>query len=355
MARTPKLNWTPCYNQYTCTVDGKLHRLGQDERKAKKQFDFLIRQSELNSKPDPDVRFGELADLYLGHVEENFTAERYRHCSERLQEFKDLIGGNVRARDLRPEHIDRWLNKKDITAGTERLYKSIILACLNWGAKPKSKGGAGLMFENPLKGQLALPQGESWGKEAVWSPGVYEQVLKVSNPAFADLVRILAWTGARLTTLVQIEARHYNKKQSRWDCEDLYKGRGNKKYVKHIRLLNDDARELVEKRNAEHPTGPIFLNSFGQPWEPDAPQIYLFNLMHKFQDSKDLDWPDGLCISGLRHTFATRFLEQYPNEIEYLRILLSHKDYKMIFSHYGHLADQHVSAFKRLEGFDPFK
>jgi hypothetical protein len=27
----------------------------------------------------------------------------------------------------------------------------------------------------------------------------------------------------------------------------------------------------------------------------------------------------------------------------------------MIFEHYGHLIDQHASAFKRLEGFDPFK
>jgi len=27
----------------------------------------------------------------------------------------------------------------------------------------------------------------------------------------------------------------------------------------------------------------------------------------------------------------------------------------MIFEHYGHLIDQHQAAFKRLEGFDPFK
>jgi integrase len=60
-------------------------------------------------------------------------------------------------------------------------------------------------------------------------------------------------------------------------------------------------------------------------------------------------------VYGLRHTFATNFLQQFPNEIEYLRVLLSHKDYKMIFEHDGHLIDQHQAAFKRLEGFDPFK
>ena len=55
-------------------------------------------------------------------------------------------------------------------------------------------------------------------------------------------------------------------------------------------------------------------------------------------------------MSGLGHVFATRFLEQYPNEIEYLRVLLGHADYKMIFQHYGHLIDQHQAAFRRLEG-----
>jgi len=74
----------------------------------------------------------------------------------------------------------------------------------------------------------------------------------------------------------------------------------------------------------------------------------------KFKHSKDLDWPEGLCVYGLRHTFATNFLRQFPNEIEYLRVLLGHKNYKMIFAHYGHLIDEHASAFKRLEGFNPF-
>lgn len=356
MARTAKLNWTPCYNQYTCTVGGVLHRLGKDEKKAKSQFDFLIRQADLKQNPDPNVSFADLGDLYLDHVQLHHAPERYRHCTERIQEFKDFVGENVRAKDLRPEHVERWLKEKGkLSAGTERLYKAIILAALNWAARPRSKNGGELIHENPLRGRLKLPVGESRGKDAVWTQDTFDQVLKVSNPAFADLVRILAWTGARPSTVIRIEARHYNKKQSRWDCEELYRGRSTKKYVKHIRLLNDEARELVERRNAEYPVGPIFRNAFGGPWEPNAPQIYLTNLQKKFLETKDLEWQEGLCVYGLRHTFATRFLEQYPNEIEYLRVLLGHRDYTMILSHYGHLVDQHASAFKRLEGFNPIK
>ena len=141
----------------------------------------------------------------------------------------------------------------------------------------------------------------------------------------------------------------------RWDCEDLYKGRSTRKYVKHVRLLNDEARALVERLNEKYPSGPIFRNSFGEPWDPDSPQIYLTNLRTKFKETKKLKWQEGLCISGLRHTFATNFLQQFPNEIEYLRVLLGHKNYKMVFKHYSHLIDQHHAAFQRLEGFSPFK
>ncbi|VTR95814.1 integrase : Phage-related integrase OS=Rhodopirellula europaea SH398 GN=RESH_05369 PE=4 SV=1 [Gemmata massiliana] len=160
---------------------------------------------------------------------------------------------------------------------------------------------------------------------------------------------------ARPPTVTHIEGRHYNKEQSRWGCEDLYSGRSAQvKYVRHVRFLNDEAREMVERFNAKYPEGPIFRNAYGERWKPNAPQIYLTNLRVKFKHSKGLKWPKGVVVYGLRHAFATSFLRKFPNEIEYLRVLLGHKNYKMIFSHYGHLIDEHASAFKRLEGFNPF-
>lgn len=349
--RKPKLNWTPCFNQYTCTVNKVFHRLGQDEGAAKRQFAFLLRQADLDQTPDPNITFADLADLYLDHVQDKHVAERYRHCKERLQEFKDHVGGHVRVRDLRARHVDSWIAKKTLSSSSERLYKSIILGALNWAARPRTKGGGELIHENPLKGQLHLPVGESWGKEAVWSQEMFDQVLRVSNPAFGNLVRILAWTGARITTVVQLTAAHYNKRQSRWDCEDLCRGN---KMARYIRLLNDESRELVERLNEQHPEGPVFRNAYGTAWDPDAPQIYLYNLKHKFLETKGLAWQEGLAVSGLRHTFATKFLEKHPNELEYLRALLGHSNYKMILAHYSHLIDRDAEAFKRLEGFSPF-
>ena len=353
--RKPKVNWTPFYNQFTCTIAGKFHRLGKDEEAAQKQFRFLLRQAELDQAPDPNITFADLADRYLDYVKEACVPERYRHCKERLQEFKDHVGEHLRAKDVRVKHVEAWIGKKKLSQSSERLYKGIILSCLNWGAKPRSKGGGELIVENPLRGQLHLPAMESWGKEAVWTPETFEQVLSVSSPAFCDLIRILSWTGARINTVIRLEARHYNKELSRWDCEDLSPPKSRNKYVRYVRLLNDESRELVERLNALHPSGPIFRNAFGTPWTPDSPQIYLTNLRTKFKHSKKLKWQKGLCVSGLRHTFASHFLREHPGEIEYLRALLNHTSYKMLFQHYGHLIDMDAAAFKRVEGFSPFK
>jgi len=351
--RKPQINWQKSKEQYTTTIDGQFYRLGEDFEEADKLFRFLLRKHDLDEPSDGNPTFGEVADRWLLFVEENHDKERYRLCFDRLQEFVKFAGRSLRVSDLRPSHVERWLEKKAAvkSEGTRTNYKAIILAALNWAAD-KRRGN--LIPANPLRGLLTLKEGDSRGESAVWSKGVFDLVLKVANPAFADVVRILAWTGSRPSTICRIENRHYRKQWRLWDVKDLYEGRKTKtKYVERVRFL-PQAVPLVERLNAEHPEGSILRNSHGDAWTPATLGVYMFQLRHKFKDTKNLDWPDDLCLYGLRHTFATAFLGEHPNEIEYLRVLLGHRNYKMIFKHYGHLIDQHARINKKLEGFDPF-
>jgi integrase len=351
--RKPEMNWQESKGQYTTTIDGHFYRLGTDEEKAGERFHFLLQQHDLGESSDGNPTFGEVADRWLLFVEKNHDKDRYRLCRDRLEEFVEFVGKSLRVGDLRPSHVERWLAGKQSvkSKGTERNYKSIILAALNWAANKKQ---GNLIPTNPLRGLLELPEGESRGESAVWSKEVFDLVLKVANPAFADVVRILAWTGARPSTICKVEKQHYRSQWRLWDVEDLYRNRKTKtKYVKRVRLL-PQAVPLVERLNAERPEGPIFRNSHGDPWTSATLGVYLFQLRYKFKDTKNLDWPEDLFLYGLRHTFATAFLGEYPNEIEYLRVLLGHKNYKMIFKHYGHLIDQHDRINKKLETFDPF-
>lgn len=359
--RKPNLNWTKSLAQYTTTIDGVFHRLGTDKEQAEKQFRFLLNKADLGEVVDKNPLFSHVADQWLDHVEKQHSPERYRLCKGRLEEFVEFVGAGLRVRDLRASHLDRWIAdkrkkspKKKVkgqratclaVAGTERNYKGIILACLNWAAKSKVR----LIPSNPLKGLVELPEGDARGGDVVWPQAVNEQVVKHANPAFADVVRILAWTGARPSTVCMVEARHYRRDLKLWDVEDLYRGRKHKtKYVKRI-WLSPQAINLVERKIAENPEGPIFRNAHGEPWNPDALGVYLYQMQNKFKATKDLEWPDNLCVYGLRHTYATTFIKDHPDKLEYLRELLGHKDLKMIRKHYGHLFDEHAAIHKVLE------
>jgi integrase len=353
MARTgrpPQINWQESRGQYVVTIRGTRHRLGTDLEAAEQKFKFLLQQDGHEDAVEPNPLLIDVAEAWLEHVEQHQDADRYRNVLARLKEFNRSVGVGTRIDDLKPIHVDNWIKDKPTVTkpGTVRLYKAVILACLNWAATKKEKGGGGLITHNPLKGRLFLPEGGSRGSEVMWTEAVYKQVLQHANPAFANVVRILRWTGCRPSLICRIEAKHYNATTKTWDVKDLYPDKpGSKKRTKRV-WLPPQAQELVLSLNAENPVGTIFLNAAGNPWNSDALQIYLYNMMTKFKETKTLKWPAGLCMYGLRHSFATDFIRQHPDKIEYLRELLGHKDLEMIRKHYGHLYDEHSALHDAL-------
>jgi len=188
---------------------------------------------------------------------------------------------------------------------------------------------------------VELPEGESRGGDAVWTPDVFKTVLENVNDRFGDFLRALAWTGARPSTVRQVEARHHRPHLHVWDVEDLYRCRKSKrKYVRRV-WLSPQAVALVERLNKEHPVGPIFCNTKGKPYSGDTVTMMRFKLRERLKTrTPPTLLPDGLSVYGLRHTFATQFIVQHPDKLEYLRELLGHKDLKMIRRHYGHLFDE---------------
>lgn len=348
--RKPKVRWTPSLKQFTVTVGGKLHRLGTDKDAAAVQFQFLLHKHDLSEPATTNPTFADVADAWLEHVLQNHDPERYRLCKARLTEFVAFAGVNLKLRDLRPRHVEAWLKARPgaTTPGTATLYKGMILAALNWAASKRVR----LIAANPLRGLLELPEGRSRGGEAVWSPEVFQLVLANVNGRFAEYLRALAWTGARPSAVRRVEARHYRPDLKLWDIGDLVRDHSKKKA--HRIWLAPPMVEMVERLNAEHPTGPIFRNTQGNPYSGDVVTMTLFKLRRRLlRRTPPVELPKGLCVYGLRHTFATAFIREHPDKLEYLRELLGHRDMKMIRKHYGHLYDQHHAMHSVLDSFSP--
>jgi integrase len=365
--RKPGCRWYQSKKQFVTTIRGSRYLLGADEKKAREKFAFLLEndgRSETVREANPLL--GDLFSAWIWHLKPICHPDRLRLCKQRLAEFLDRMGHGARIGDLRVAHVEAWIKEKhargiggkekSITPGTERCYKAILLACLNWCAKAESKGGGELIPSNPLRGRLQLPDGGSRGEDAVWTQESFEQVCRLANPRFVDAVRFLAATGCRPSLMCRLEEKHYNRKFRRFDTDAITSRRKKLKYL----MLNEEAVSLVERLVGENPTGKLFRNAFGGEWRAEALQIYLYNLMHKYEETKSkenggkLDWQPGLSVKGLRHTFATAFLREHPDEIEYLRVLLGHANYEMIFKHYGKLVGEHQAIGKRLKGFSTF-
>ena len=224
----------------------------------------------------------------------------------------------------------------------------MVLAALNWAASKRVR----LIASNPLKGLLELPEGRSRGGEAVWSPEVFQLVLANVNVRFQKYLRAVALTGARPSAVRRVEARHYRPELKLWDIGDLVREHSTKKA--HRIRLSPPMVEIVERLNAEHPTGPIFRNTEDTPYSGDVVTMMLFKLRRRLlKRTPPVVLPEGLRVYGLRHTFATAFIREHPDKLEYLRELLGHRDMKMIRKHYGHLYDQHQAMHGVLDGFRP--
>src|SRR5262245_19180486 len=112
MARIPRLNWTKSRGQFTATIEKRLYHFGTDRHEAEKQFHFLLAKHDMDEVINASPTFGEVADLWLDHVQQTHDAGRFRVCRDRVNEFLAYLGNDIRIKALRPHHVEGWIASK---------------------------------------------------------------------------------------------------------------------------------------------------------------------------------------------------------------------------------------------------
>jgi integrase len=99
--------------------------------------------------------------------------------------------------------------------------------------------------------------------------------------------------------------------------------------------------KLCKRLAREHPTGPLFPNSQGNPWTRNAIRIRFRNLRNKLK-------LDGVVAYTVRHSYCTDGLERGV-PIATMSELLGHSSTRMVSMHYNHLAEkrEHLMAAAR--------
>jgi integrase len=330
------------HKAWYCTIGGNQVRLGTDKESAEKEYHRLMAAETLITSK---TTLAQLIDQFLHWTNENKAPRTFKWYQRHLKSFVQFIGYKLPVNHIKPAHLHRWLERSYKASGqSDRNGACRAMArTFNWAKK------AGLIAANPIEG-MERPGPVS--RDCYITPEQWSEVIalvKADDP-FADLLWFLHETGARPQEARTVSAKTFDKKRQ---CFVLQlKDSKGKKHRRVIRL-NRKAFETCKRLAMKYPDGPLFRNSFGNPWTAYSLNNRFARLREKLQKAKvkartwerEKEWVAMLFPYVLRHTFITDALLRGVDPLT-VSLLAGHKDTTMVMRVYSHLSqnDEFLAA-----------
>ncbi len=256
MKKFPKPWYRPTRGVWYVTLDGKQINLGPDKDQAFDRYKKLL--AEPKQREVPSESLAAIADAFLDWVQRHRSPETYGWYQYRLERFVKRFP-ELRAADVRPFHVQQWVDSYTLSTTSRRNYFRTVKRCLAWAAKQ------GYLDRNPVEG-LEVPSAER--REVLVSQFEFDTLLTaVKDEAFRDLLIVTWETGCRPQESLRVEARHVDLVNQRWVFP---RAESKNKRSARVVYLTDRAMEIVKRLHSRHPAGRIFRNATGAPWTTSA-------------------------------------------------------------------------------------
>lgn len=317
MARAPKPWLWKSRRSWFVTIDGIRHRLADDKEEAETKFHKMM-ADPARRKIRGDSLLS-IFDLFLEWTRQHRSTGSYRWYKRYLQAFIATVPVSLSVDHLKPFHVQRWIDADpDRSNSTKRGKTLAVKRAVNWARQMGYADG------NPL---LGLQKPEAGRREKVISTEEYAGILaKCPDEPFQQLLTVAWETGARPQELTAVEARHVDLAHPRWVFpRQEAKGKRKPRIVYLTAAAEAITRELIQR----FPTGPLFRNTDGTPWNKSAINSRFCRLQTKLKTK--------YCLYHFRHSFATRMLQQGRDALTVAE-LLGHADPSMLAKVYQHLA-----------------
>jgi integrase len=148
--------------------------------------------------------------------------------------------------------------------------------------------------------------------------------VKYKDLAFRQFLTALQETGCRPGEISAVEATHVNQETGVWVLPQHKTGKPRTVFLTDAMLAL--TRELVALR----PTGPLFLNSRGKPWNRNAIRIRFRNLRKKFPQF------GHFTAYSFRRAYVTDAMERGLG-VAQVAELVGHTSTDMVMRHYSQL------------------
>ncbi|HEY1602677.1 MAG TPA: tyrosine-type recombinase/integrase [Pirellulales bacterium] len=312
-----------------CTIDGARQRLGSHPehtpppRKKSGTWNVpeVIRDGfhALMSKKFSPVRSDStwaILDAFLDWCHSNRPAS-YDWYKYQLQRFKNAVP-NMRTDQLKPFHVQRWLDQQTWGDNYKRGVTTAIKRCFNFAVK------AGYIPTSPV---ASLEKPAATHRDVVITAKQFQQILDlVTDEQFKDFLRFAWLTGVRPQEARLLEARHIDH-VNKIAIFPPKESKGKKK--SRVVHMVDAAYAIAKKWAKRNSEGPIFRNLRGTPWTAYSINCR-FTRMEEELGFKPFAY-------AMRHSYIHNGLTKGKVDPVVMATLAGHADTTMIFKVYGHL------------------
>ena len=260
-----------------------------------------------------------VCNLFLDFSLKAHAQRTYQWYRDFLEDFC-LFAGKLRISELDATHVAAWLDRHPAWKGCRRAVIA-VKRVFNWAYT------GGKIEVNPLRTVQKPP---ARARERFVTREERQQIFDnyPEGDCFRDFLFGLEQTGCRPGEISMVTAEHFEPRTNVWILGE-HKTEG-KTGEPRVIILTPEMVALTKRLIQAHPTGPLFLNEDGKPWNRNAIRCRFRRVRKKLNLGGDL-------VAYLyRHAVCTDLLESGTG-IAQAAELLGHKGTEMIMRHYNKL------------------
>jgi integrase len=326
-------------------IRNKQIALGKDKAAAFQEY-HRIMAGERELAPSTPAAI--VIDHFLDWVTNNQAPATYAFYHRHLARFAKFIGASKRVVDLKPYHVTRWVDRDYVGQSDSSKFAAFrsVQRAFNWAKKQ------GMIALSPVE---RIDKPTPGRRETYLTPEQYQIVLarvkenERGEGPFYELLVTLWETGCRPMEVRTVTAANFDAERGVWIFERK-QSKGKKR--RRVVYLTPKVREITERLVAKYPTGPIFRNGKGKPWNKNSLNCRFIHLRGqkklrktkgKQKQVKPLPFP--VHAYAFRHGFAT---DRLRNGIDSTTVagLMGHTTTRMLELCYSHV-DAHDDHMKR--------
>ena len=202
--------------------------------------------------------------------------------------------------DLKPLHIDQWLNAHPTWKGGRRSRIQAVKRAINYAKE------SGLIAANPIYG-YKTPRPVS--RVTNITPKQEAACLELANHALRMAIKVCIRTGARPgSEFAKLSAKHVFDRGDRMEWK-FQPDEAKTRTLRIIRIRDPEVMQIVRQQMKHHKRGPLFLNTRGAPWTRESLAGGFRALKERLKRRKGIELDADACMYSCRHTYAKRILQ----------------------------------------------